>query len=302
MGAIFGVFAAFYFWVGKITGYSYNETLGKIHFWTMFIGVKYLALIEFYIFKMILFDTRNSYWIEISKTNNNSKILAIFILIYSFSFNESEDFLLTNYYLIAQLVGVNNIRLDSFSMVHNQYENIKKAPQRLNTKDLFWLVGFIDGDGCLSYYKEKKYDNWRHEVEIGLTIKDIKLLYKIKKLLGCGIVYKHNNVAIFRIKKINHLLTVILPILDNYPLLTENKRINYLKFRDTLLNKIIHSKRSSSKEKQMATILFDNTPKIYNFYNINIESLLNSIELPSDYFINWIVFYKIKRRRVTTRI
>jgi len=39
MGAIFGVFGAFYFWVGKITGYSYNETLGKIHFWTMFIGV-----------------------------------------------------------------------------------------------------------------------------------------------------------------------------------------------------------------------------------------------------------------------
>ena len=34
MGAVFGVFAAFYFWVGKITGYSYNETFGKIHFWT----------------------------------------------------------------------------------------------------------------------------------------------------------------------------------------------------------------------------------------------------------------------------
>ena len=26
------------------------------------------------------------------------------------------------------------------------------APQRLNTKDLFWLVGFIDGDD--SYYKK----------------------------------------------------------------------------------------------------------------------------------------------------
>lgn len=34
MGALFGVFAGFYFWVGKITGYSYNETLGKVHFWT----------------------------------------------------------------------------------------------------------------------------------------------------------------------------------------------------------------------------------------------------------------------------
>jgi len=39
MGAVFGVFAGFYFWIGKITGYAYNETYGKIHFWTLFIGV-----------------------------------------------------------------------------------------------------------------------------------------------------------------------------------------------------------------------------------------------------------------------
>lgn len=39
MGAVFGIFGAFYFWVAKITGNNYPETLGKIHFWTTFIGV-----------------------------------------------------------------------------------------------------------------------------------------------------------------------------------------------------------------------------------------------------------------------
>lgn len=39
MGAVFGLFAGFYFWAPKIIGLSYNETLAKIHFWTMFIGV-----------------------------------------------------------------------------------------------------------------------------------------------------------------------------------------------------------------------------------------------------------------------
>ena len=39
MGAVFGVFAGFYFWFGKMTGFSYNEFYGKLHFWTMFLGV-----------------------------------------------------------------------------------------------------------------------------------------------------------------------------------------------------------------------------------------------------------------------
>jgi cytochrome c oxidase subunit I len=39
MGSVFGIFAAFYYWIGKISGRQYNETFGKIHFWTFFIGV-----------------------------------------------------------------------------------------------------------------------------------------------------------------------------------------------------------------------------------------------------------------------
>ena len=40
MGAVFALYAGFYYWAPKITGLSYNEFLGKVHFWTMFVGVK----------------------------------------------------------------------------------------------------------------------------------------------------------------------------------------------------------------------------------------------------------------------
>ncbi len=39
MGAMFSIFAGFYYWIGKMSGRQYPETLGKIHFWVMFIGV-----------------------------------------------------------------------------------------------------------------------------------------------------------------------------------------------------------------------------------------------------------------------
>jgi cytochrome c oxidase subunit 1 len=39
MGAVFALFAGFYYWVGKITGLQYPELLGQIHFWVFFTGV-----------------------------------------------------------------------------------------------------------------------------------------------------------------------------------------------------------------------------------------------------------------------
>ena len=39
MGAVFALFAGFYYWAPKIIGRTYNEFLGKVHFWTLFIGV-----------------------------------------------------------------------------------------------------------------------------------------------------------------------------------------------------------------------------------------------------------------------
>lgn len=41
-GAVFSIMAAAYYWLPKWTGYMYDETLGKLHFWLSFIGVNLL--------------------------------------------------------------------------------------------------------------------------------------------------------------------------------------------------------------------------------------------------------------------
>ena len=39
LGAVFAIFAGFYYWFGKMSGRQYPEWLGKLHFWLFFIGV-----------------------------------------------------------------------------------------------------------------------------------------------------------------------------------------------------------------------------------------------------------------------
>jgi cytochrome c oxidase subunit 1 len=39
LGAVFALFAGFYYWLPKMSGRMYNELLGQLHFWVFFIGV-----------------------------------------------------------------------------------------------------------------------------------------------------------------------------------------------------------------------------------------------------------------------
>jgi cytochrome c oxidase subunit 1 len=39
IGALFTIFAGFYYWFPKMSGYMYSEFIGKLHFWVTFIGV-----------------------------------------------------------------------------------------------------------------------------------------------------------------------------------------------------------------------------------------------------------------------
>jgi cytochrome c oxidase subunit 1 len=39
MGAVFAIFAGFYFWFPKIVGKAADELAGRVHFWAMFVGV-----------------------------------------------------------------------------------------------------------------------------------------------------------------------------------------------------------------------------------------------------------------------
>ena len=42
LGAVFSIFAAYYYWFPKMTGYMYSEFWGKLHFWLTFIGANVL--------------------------------------------------------------------------------------------------------------------------------------------------------------------------------------------------------------------------------------------------------------------
>jgi len=39
LGAVFSMFAGFYYWFGKMSGRQYPEWAGQVHFWTTFVGV-----------------------------------------------------------------------------------------------------------------------------------------------------------------------------------------------------------------------------------------------------------------------
>jgi cytochrome c oxidase subunit 1 len=42
LGAVFAIFAGWYYWFPKMSGYLYNEAMGKLHFWLTFIGANVL--------------------------------------------------------------------------------------------------------------------------------------------------------------------------------------------------------------------------------------------------------------------
>jgi len=139
--------------------------------------------------------------------------------------------------------------------------------QRLESGDFIYpyLVGLFEGDGWFSVSKKGKYV--LYELGLEVSVRDVQLIYKIKKILGVGTVYfrnkekitelkkedllnkfklepnienKRNNV-IFRIRNKSHLKEIIIPIFDKYPLLT-NKQYDYIRFRTALLSNTIYSK------------------------------------------------------------
>jgi len=42
IGAVFGIYAGWYYWIGKMSGRQYPEWAGQIHFWLSFIGINLL--------------------------------------------------------------------------------------------------------------------------------------------------------------------------------------------------------------------------------------------------------------------
>ena len=72
MGAVFALFAGFYYWTPKIVGRTVNDFLGKVHFWTLFVGVNLTFFPQHFLGLSGVFDL-------ISCTNENLLLSAIFL-------------------------------------------------------------------------------------------------------------------------------------------------------------------------------------------------------------------------------
>jgi len=116
--------------------------------------------------------------------------------------------------------------------------------QRLNAGDLTYayLVGLFEGDGWFTVSKKGKY--LLYEIGIEMSIRDVQLIYKIKNLLGVGMIgFRTRNgieTVYLRIRNKDHLKNFILPIFDKYPMFT-NKLYDYLNLKTNLLSGLIYS-------------------------------------------------------------
>ena len=88
MGAIFAMFGGFYYWFGKITGYCYNESLGKIHFWSMFIGVNLTFFPQHFLglagLPRRFLDYPDSFigWNQISSVGSFISVVSVMVFLY----------------------------------------------------------------------------------------------------------------------------------------------------------------------------------------------------------------------------
>lgn len=158
-----------------------------------------------------------------------------------------------------------------FSQIRNKFF---KDPSKDNKEFLqyAYIVGLIEGDGYFTVTKKGKY--LTYELGIELSIKDVQLIYKIKNLLGIGLVSfrKRGDIEMvsLRIRNKEHLKKYILPIFDKYPMFS-NKQYDYLRFKECLLSNIIYSEELPNYTRKTEPLN-------------SIDSILNS-----SYFSSWLV-------------
>lgn len=134
------------------------------------------------------------------------------------------------------------------------------------------MVGLFEGDGFFTV--TKKGDFFQCELGIELSIKDAQLIYKIKSLMGVGVVGFRERLGramvYLRIRNKDHLKEIVIPTFDKYPLLS-NKQHDYFRFKSALLSN---------------TVLYKDLPP-YIRPNEPLNSIEHLIKVP--YFSAWLV-------------
>lgn len=200
-------------------------------------------------------------------------------------------------YFIKTYFVKRNMTGNQSAVVKNNGQ-LLKATQRLNARNLHvlnnkiysisdfeaYFVGLIEGDGCFSITKKGIY--LTYELSLEMSIRDIQLLYKLRKILGIGIVSPRKDrpdMVNLRIKNKKDLKSIILPIFDKYPMLT-NKELTYQWFRKNLLDNVVNYDKLEAKG---SVPLIYSSDKKSKDYKLTMERI--SVILSTKYFESWLV-------------
>ncbi|MEO1199431.1 MAG: cytochrome c oxidase subunit I [Pseudomonadota bacterium] len=88
LGAVFGIFAAWYYWFPKMFGYMYSEFIGKLHFWVTFISVNILFFPQHFLGlagmprRYVDYPDAFAHWNQISSYGSYLSAFAVLIFLY----------------------------------------------------------------------------------------------------------------------------------------------------------------------------------------------------------------------------
>ncbi|MCR6646400.1 MAG: cytochrome c oxidase subunit I [Terricaulis sp.] len=85
LGAVFAIFAGFYYWIPKMSGYRYNGFLGGLHFWIMFIGVNIIFFPQHFLGaqgmprRYVDYPEAYTFWNHVSSVGYVITIVGVFV-------------------------------------------------------------------------------------------------------------------------------------------------------------------------------------------------------------------------------
>ncbi len=88
LGAVFGIFAGWYYWFPKMTGYLYNSFLAKTHFWLTFIGVNIVFFPQHFLGlqgmprRYVDYPDAYAYWNYVSSLGSYLSAFAVLVFIW----------------------------------------------------------------------------------------------------------------------------------------------------------------------------------------------------------------------------
>lgn len=140
-------------------------------------------------------------------------------------------------------------------------------------KSPFWIVGFVDGEGCF-YIKVTKTKRVSLAFSITQDSRDSELFNIIKDYLNCGVIEKVStrpnevNLIVYSLKE---LVIKIIPLFVKYPLITQKQiDFNYLKE----ISSLMLNKEHLTEEGLNKILLIKNQKKINSCIKL-IENRVN---------------------------